>query len=170
MEVTRPLRGRSICRLSPQSKVVLFPLGSSQLVGVRNSATGLTTRTPVETLDEATDTVAAAATTEDCGKSGPGTGAKLTSEAKLGEKKKKKKKKKKHAGIAKTHKNKGISPDFGVEPGLDRMKTKPNRARGPSFKTRVSNLKTQVSKLEFQNSSLKSESQISSLKTRGQGR
>ena len=76
----------------------------------------------METLDEATGTVAAAAATADCVTCGPGTGAKFTSEAKFGE----------HAGIAETHKNKGISADFGVEPELDKMETKPIRARGPS--------------------------------------
>ena len=53
--------------------------------------------------------------------SGPGTGAKITSEPNFSE----------HAGIAKTHKNKGISADFGVEPGFDKLETKPNRAPGP---------------------------------------
>ena len=93
----------------------------SESAALSESSAGLTGRTLVETLDEATGTVAAAAATEDWGKSGPGTGAKFTNEAKLGE----------HAGIAKTHKNKGISADFGVEPGLDKMETKPIRARGP---------------------------------------
>ena len=101
----------------------------SESAALSESGAGLTGRTLVETLDEATGTVAAAAATADCGKSGPGTGAKITSEPKFSE----------HAGIAKTHKNKGISPDFGVEPGLDKMETKPIRARGPSFKTQVSN-------------------------------
>ena len=93
----------------------------SESAALSESGAGLTGRTLVETLDEATGTVAAAAATADCGKSGPGTGAKITSEPKFSE----------HAGIAKTHKNKGISPDFGVEPGLDKMETKPIRARGP---------------------------------------
>ena len=106
----------------------------------------------VETLDEATRTVAAAATA-DCGKSGPGTGAIFTSEAKFGE----------HAGIAKTHKNKGISADFGVEPGFDKMETKPIRARGPrgvagpGFKSQVSDLMSQISNPESQISRFKSQ-------------
>ena len=93
----------------------------SESAALSESGAGLTGRTLVETMDEVTGTVATAAATADCGKSGPGTGAKFTSEAKLGE----------HAGIAKTHKNKEISPDFGVEPGLDKMKTNPIRARRP---------------------------------------
>ena len=54
-------------------------------------------------VEEATGTVAAATATEDCGKSGPGIGAKFTNEANFSE----------HPGIAKTHKNKAISAELG---------------------------------------------------------
>ena len=148
---TRPqVAGRA---LRPVRGVLGGPADSSpspEPAELPGSGAGEAGRTLVE---EATGTVATAAATADCGKSGPGRGAKFTNEANFSE----------HAGIAKTHKNKAISADFGVEPGLDKMKTKPIRARGPAgagapgFQSQLSSLVSQVSNLESLISSLNSQ-------------